>query len=81
MAAARPEVFVSCFGIPTLSSVEREILPVWQPPSNCVSGLGRCKDIVDLCSQFYTNVVKFRGTINSDLCLLSCRGNTRASPF
>jgi hypothetical protein len=44
MAAARPEVVVSRFGISTLSSIEREIqlLPVWQPPS-CVSGLGRCR--------------------------------------
>jgi hypothetical protein len=32
-AAARPEVVVSCFGISTLSGIEREIqlLPVWRP--------------------------------------------------
>jgi hypothetical protein len=54
------------FGISTLSSIGREIqlLPVWQPPS-CVSGLGQCRDIVDLCCQFDINFVHFTGTINS----------------
>jgi hypothetical protein len=64
MAAARVEIVLSCFGILTLSSIEREILPVWQPPSY-VSGLGRCRDIVDLCCQFHTNVVQFREIMNS----------------
>jgi hypothetical protein len=54
------------FEISTLSSIERQIqlLPIWQPLS-CVSGLSRCRGIVDLCCQFHTNVVQFTGTINS----------------
>jgi hypothetical protein len=78
MAAARLEVVLSCFGISTLSSIEREIQlpPVWQPPS-CVSGLGRCRDIVDLCCQFHIILVQFTGTINSVFMSFSCRGSFR----